>query len=81
MLSNCSHRVKSHGVTHNGLSDHSISFLVLKSESSSFSRTVKFRNCKVFDIEKLKSDLKNQPLEMIKDIENIDDAVRKWEKL
>ena len=81
MLSNCSHRVKSHGVIHNGLSDHSISFLVLKSESTSFSRTVQFRNCKNFDTDKFKSDLRNQPWEIIKDIENIDDAVRKWEKL
>ena len=81
VLSNCSHIVKSHGVIHNGLSDHSISFLVLKSESTSFSRTVQFRHCKDFDIDKSKSDPKNQPWEMIKDIEIIDDAVREWEKL
>ena len=81
MLSNCSHRIKSHGVIHSGLSDHSISFLVLKSESSSFPRTVQFRNCKNFDIDKFISDLRNQPWETVKDFVNIDDAVEKWQNM
>ena len=52
IIHNCPGNVKKHEVLHNGMSDHSISYLIWYSETSSSPRLISFRSCKTLDAEK-----------------------------
>ena len=80
-LSNCTQRIESHEVFDCGLSDHSMNCLILKSDSTPFSRIVRFRDYNSVNVDDFKSDLANQPWETILNFENVNDAVETWHKL
>ena len=82
MLTNYIDKIKSSGVIHNGLSDHSMSFMVWKSHCISMNeKYVTFRKCTNVDIEGLKTDVKNQAWGEIESFEDIDEAANRWKEL
>ena len=82
MLTNNINYVKKYGVIHMGMSDHSMSYLFWKGNSSkSEPRHISYRNINGIDIVKFKQDLKNQPWQNVIKCSNLNDAVCKWEEL
>ena len=81
MLTNTSDRVKSHGVIHMGISDHSMSYVIWKSTHESSSRTINFRKLTGIDLDSFSEDLSKQPWHEILESESIDKALDKWEHL
>ena len=81
ILTNCPDNVKKHGVIHNGLSDHSISYLVLNSCISSCPKLISFRSCKSLDADKFRDDIRKQPWAKLTKCHTIDQAVEIWQSL
>ena len=59
IITNCPDNVKKHGLLHNGMSDHSISYLIWYSKTSASPRLIYFRSCKNLDAEKFRDDIQN----------------------
>ena len=81
IITNCPDNVKKHGVLHNGMSDHSISYLIWYSKTSASPRLNSFRSCKNLDAEKFRDDIQNQAWSELTDCETVDEAVEVWQKL
>ena len=84
MATNCPDKVKSSGVIHNGLSDHSMSYLVWKSHqnmSDSNPKYITFRKSKGIDMQLFIADLQEQNWADIESYDTIDQALIKWEEL
>ena len=84
MVTNCPDKISASGVIHNGLSDHSMSYLIYKSSQhilNSSPRYVTFRKSHGINLQSFLDDLKVQNWSDIESIENIDVAVGKWEEL
>ena len=82
MVTNCINKVKSFGVIHNGLSDHSMSYLIWKTHHSlSKSHYITFRKSKGLDIEAFVTDLKAQNWSEVQNCDTINESLAKWEEL
>ena len=82
MLTNSVNYVRSFGVMHIGMSDHSISYLIWKGNVPKCGPCyTEYRNMKNFDIDSFKHDLREQPWDSIKSFNDINDTVCRWEKL
>ena len=82
MLTNNPEKVSSFGVLHNGLSDHSMSYLVWKScNVKSVVKYVTYRKTKGVDLDAFKHDLSQQNWKQIEECESLDEAVDMWEQM
>ena len=82
MLTNNGNNVKSFGVIHLGMSDHSMSYLIWKGNNSkSEPRYVEYRNMKKINKESFKQNLMDQPWHAIEHYTNLNEAVHRWEEL
>ena len=82
MATNCLDKISSSGVIHNGVSDHSMSYLVWKSNHIVLnSNYVTFRKCKGIDMQLFLASLQSQNWSEIENCETIDQALAKWEEL
>ena len=84
MVTDCLDKVNSSGVIHNGLSDHSMSYLVWKTHKNlpdSHAKYVTFRKSKGIDIQSFIAELELQTWTDIKSYESIDQALLKFEEL
>ena len=82
MLTNNGNYVKSFGVIHLGMSDHSMSYMISKGNTSkSEPRYVEYRNMKKKNMDNFKQDLKDQPWHAIENYTNLNEAVHRWEEL
>ena len=74
--------VKSCGVLHLGMSDHSLSYLIWKGNfPKSGPRYIEYRNMKRFNVDDFKRDLSEQPWDSIRDCVDLNETVCKWENL
>ena len=81
ILTNSPGNVTTHGVLHNGLSDHSISYLIWNSCISPCPKLISFRSCKNLDADKFRDDICSQPWAKLKKCQTIDEAVEIWQNL
>ena len=81
LLTNNPNNVKKHGVIHNGMSDHSVSYLIWNSNVSASPKVINFRNMKNLNSDEFRSDVKNQPWDKLCECNSIDDAVELWQNL
>ena len=82
IITNNLNNVQSYGVTHVGMSDHSLSYLVWKfSHQNDLPRTIQYRNFRNVVKEDFKNDLRNQPWKEIMSYSDLDEAVHKWHEL
>ena len=81
MITNCPSKVKKFGVIHNGMSDHSISYLQWNCEATSPPRLISFRNCKNLDPDKFRDDVRGQDWSKLAECQTIDEAVSTWQNL
>ena len=82
MLTNNMNFVKSCGVLHLGMSDHSLSYLIWKGNfPKSGPRYVEYRNMKRFNVDDFKRDLSEQSWDSIRDCVDLNETVCKWESL
>ena len=82
MSTNSIEMIKSHGVIHNGVSDHSMSYLIWKAHQvHSGVKYVTYRKSKGVDIDTFKADLSKQNWVEVEEENCIDESTCKFEKL
>lgn len=84
ILTTCPDKINSFGVIHNGLSDHSMSYLTWKAHINNNHSSVNyitFRKSHQIDFNKLKADLSSQNWAEVEECIDLDHAVDKWEEL
>ena len=79
VLTNSPENVKKCGVIHNGMSDHSICYLIWNTSVPSSPKLTSFRSCKNLDADEFRKDVSNLPLEKLAECKTIDDAVNFWQ--
>ena len=82
MLTNSCDMVKSHGVIHSGISDHSICFLIWNyNVCNKAPEIVSYRKMRNFDENAFLDQLRLQPWHKVHDKDNMEEAVKVWEEL
>ena len=84
IITNCTENVNSFGVIHNGLSDHSMTFLIWNTrqyDKCSDPNFVTFRKSKGVDLNAFKREINELEWSDVKEMKSIDDAVDGWQEL